>query len=135
MKLCPKCKVLKDTDDFNKCSRRPDGLNGWCKDCHKIYRENNKLRRQKGNSTRLTNIRNTNILKIMAIVGNKCVDCSREANKDNFHIFDLHHLDPKEKDHSVRTDSKWSSKIEEEVKKCILLCSCCHRDRHFKEKH
>ncbi len=35
MKVCSKCKNLKDATDFNKCARSSDGLFSWCRDCTK----------------------------------------------------------------------------------------------------
>ena len=47
MKLCTKCKKLKDESDFSKDRRRKDGLRCWCKKCeceniHQYYRRNRK---------------------------------------------------------------------------------------------
>jgi len=42
-KICPKCKVEKLAEDFNKSKNRSDGLSVYCKDCNKEYREINKI--------------------------------------------------------------------------------------------
>lgn len=34
MKVCCKCKVLKEFSDFHNCSRSKDGLKSSCKECH-----------------------------------------------------------------------------------------------------
>ena len=63
--------------------------------------------------------------------GSKCNDCSIEFPKYPYCIFDFHHIDPKEKDvdwQKLRLRS-WD-KVLEELDKCILLCSNCHRIRH-----
>lgn len=38
MKQCTKCKQQKNKTDFSKGKREKDGLQYWCKDCHKQYR-------------------------------------------------------------------------------------------------
>ena len=35
VKTCPNCLELKSHDDFYKNKKRYDGLNGWCKKCHR----------------------------------------------------------------------------------------------------
>ena len=43
---------------------------------------------------------------------------------------EFHHINPKEKDKTMKQLSK--DKILEEIKKCILVCSNCHREIHEK---
>ncbi len=38
MKLCTKCKVLKEVDAFAKDGSRNDGLNNKCRECRKLYK-------------------------------------------------------------------------------------------------
>lgn len=38
MKRCSRCGIEKELDAFAKAHRGKDGLNGWCKFCHKAYR-------------------------------------------------------------------------------------------------
>ena len=40
--VCSKCKVEKSTDDFNKRKAMKSGFRSECKDCQKIYYQNNK---------------------------------------------------------------------------------------------
>lgn len=46
---------------------------------------------------------------------------------------EFHHIDPNEKDISfgkVTANPTKREKLKEELKKCILLCSCCHKEVH-----
>jgi hypothetical protein len=45
-KFCTNCKTEKIIKEFTKNKSRKDGLNGFCKLCNKIYRENNKEKRK-----------------------------------------------------------------------------------------
>jgi ribosomal protein L20 len=45
-KFCPNCRTEKIIKEFTKNKSRKDGLNGFCKSCNKIYRENNKEKRK-----------------------------------------------------------------------------------------
>lgn len=40
-KKCPKCKKFKNLSKFSICRKRKDSLECWCKDCRKIYYNQN----------------------------------------------------------------------------------------------
>ena len=63
-----------------------------------------------------------------------CHDCG--CTSEYQEIFDFHHKDPTEKECSIAHIIHYGwSKIEAELKKCIMLCSNCHRIRHAKENN
>lgn len=67
--------------------------------------------------------------EIISILGGKCIKCGYDKC---IAALEFHHGNPKEKafDLSTRTISKYSLKrILDEVKKCDLLCSNCHREQ------
>jgi len=51
--------------------------------------------------------------------------------------FDFHHIDPKQKDFTITNEiaNKPFKELENEVKKCILLCANCHRVVHSGGKY
>lgn len=60
-----------------------------------------------------------------------CIDC---GNKD-YRVFDFHHIEDKLFNISDGARAGYSIKvINKELKKCIVLCSNCHRIRHWKIK-
>lgn len=69
-------------------------------------------------------------LRMLEAMGGKCNICHYDRCVD---ALEFHHLDPSKKDFGVgkvrRNPKKWSLIIEE-LKKCILLCSNCHREVH-----
>lgn len=59
----------------------------------------------------------------------KCVKCGF----DNPIALDFHHIDSKEKENSIATmvhDGCTKEKLIEEMQKCIVICSNCHRILH-----
>lgn len=65
--------------------------------------------------------------------GGKCSICG--YNK-NIGALEFHHLDPSEKE--IQLDARSfantnQEKINNELKKCILLCSNCHKELHYPE--
>ena len=61
--------------------------------------------------------------------GNKCFICG--YNK-SIKALEFHHLDPKLKDFGISSKGYTRSfkKIRNEIEKCVLLCSNCHREVH-----
>jgi len=69
--------------------------------------------------------------KIMVLaMGGKCTICSYSKC---IQALDFHHINPEEKDFQFNrlkmTEKTWP-KIVEELKKCVMLCSNCHREVH-----
>lgn len=61
--------------------------------------------------------------------GGKCHSCELVSHPS---VYDFHHIDPTQKSFSVgdKTSTiKWLL-IQEELKKCVMLCSNCHRLLH-----
>ena len=65
-------------------------------------------------------------------LGGKCDDCDGEFIRN---VYDFHHRVAKDK--VAELSSLWCKKwetIQEELDKCDLLCSNCHRIRHYEER-
>lgn len=54
---------------------------------------------------------------------NKCIDA-----------LEFHHKDPSEKDFTISGKSWAFERLKKEADKCILVCSNCHKEIHFKLK-
>ena len=63
--------------------------------------------------------------------GGKCEDCGLVT--DIYGVYDFHHLDPSKKEYAFGTKMKKLESIKQELDKCVLLCSNCHRIRHYKQ--
>jgi len=125
MKKCIRCSLNKNEDEFyyQKRKLKENYTDRICKKCRQ---EESKINR---NKTR-------DWLDSLRI---PCIIC----NEKRTHLIDFHHLDPSQKDIEI---SKYSTsggsnfetkkkKLEDELKKCVTLCSNCHRDFHFYEKN
>ena len=140
MKICSKCKINKDLTEFNKNNSKKDKLQLYCKSCKKIednkYCNKNKVLIKENNKIKYS--KNLILInELRELLGNKCIKC----NENRLHLLDFHHLDPKEKTYNVTQIISYYGfgknaifKAKEEIKKCILLCSNCHRDFHYLEK-
>ena len=124
MKECPKCKTNKSLDNFGKNKLKKDGLQRTCRECvkakdKKFFQDN----RQKyyNNNKSYYDSRNEFINRYKSLFG-KCVDC---GNKDP-RVLDFDHLGEKKNNISSMKMSSLG-KIKEEIKKCEVRCSNCHR--------
>lgn len=68
--------------------------------------------------------------KLIELEGNKCSNCGLEYDGENACMFDFHHKDPNIKSFPLGLNTiqnkSWASILDELVK-CDLLCSNCHR--------
>jgi predicted HNH restriction endonuclease len=67
--------------------------------------------------------------KAVEHMGGKCSICGYDKCMD---ALEFHHVNPEEKEVPTRFEfrtQKWET-IVEELKKCIVLCSNCHREVH-----
>lgn len=66
-------------------------------------------------------------LKAIQLYGSKCQICGYDKHPG---VLDFHHIDPTTKSFGISAGGfsrSWVS-IENEVKKCILVCANCHRE-------
>lgn len=115
-KTCGKCKVEKQVSEFyfRKTENRH---HCYCKDCFNKYTWDRFKARKR---------------KAVELMGGKCQKCGYDRCLS---ALEFHHLDPSKKDFDFGEKGKkmgWG-KVIEELKKCILLCSNCHREVHASE--
>jgi hypothetical protein len=118
-KICLHCKLLLSTDSFykQKAYNKDKVYDCWdscCKSCRLKY-----------SIARRREIK----LKAIEYLGGKCVDCG-ECRPISA-IYDFHHKDPTLKDFSIGKNTLKFESITKELDKCELLCSNCHRIRHY----
>jgi len=130
--ICSKCKneYPFTLDYFGKHKVR--GLDTYCKTCRKATTKSNYYaNKEKWNATTRRNKKlqreRINELKDSLL----CLKCGENRN----HLLDFHHIDPNQKDFQISQGEQYGwEKIKQEIDKCIVLCSNCHRDFHYQEK-
>lgn len=58
----------------------------------------------------------------------KCEVCGYDKN---LAALDFHHIDPNQKEFGLSSKNISMEKLIPEIKKCICLCSNCHRELHY----
>ena len=138
MKTCIKCKIEKDATDFNKSSRKKDGLQCECRVCQnktaKSYYENNREELvDKATSRRVVRV-NINRQYLYDYVKKcSCIDCG----VTNPVVLEFDHRDGDEKVHHIskmiHDGYSWAN-ILKEIDKCDVRCANCHRIKTAKDQ-
>jgi hypothetical protein len=125
MKTCYKCKEIKDKAEFNKSQTA-------CRPCgraiSRAYYEKNKERMKK--QIRVTSDRNQAILKeeVNEIKSQPCMDCGVSYPP---YVMDFDHRPGVDKGGLVSklVGNGSRKRVYEEIAKCDVVCSNCHRIR------
>lgn len=137
-KECTKCGHSLPLSSFSKDKGKKDGLYSYCKQCSKNVRRKAYLKscenpeQVKISNLRQNETRRKNKRLAVEYMGDECLDCKQQFPDS---VYDFHHKDTssKEINPSVVLKLKDMGKIMKELNKCVLLCSNCHRIRHFEK--
>lgn len=113
IKLCKKCNLTKKTNEFYS-KRGKKGGSSYCIECSK----------------KISNDRHTEFKNVLISYKGGC--CELCGYNKYIGALDLHHKDPKEKDFNFGKNKQYvlNQKIIDELDKCLLVCSNCHREIH-----
>lgn len=78
-------------------------------------------------SCSVTKRRWKNKIEFVKLLGSKCSKCGWTGNPAGFQF---HHIDPQYKKFEVNGNGLLLKESREEIKKCKLLCACCHIIEH-----
>lgn len=136
-KICSRCEKELPADDKHFASRNDRGkeeLQGHCRICQKKYRRQH----YENNKDKYINKAKLYRDKFVEwfVEYKKTLKCTK-CGDNRYWVLDFHHIDPIEKDVDVATLVRKCNKkrLLNEVKKCIVVCSNCHRDIHHKERN
>jgi len=134
MKTCSKCKLEKELYEFNKDKNKKDGHCNWCKTCNKenmkSYYKSNKEKVKYENYQNKKKYRVEKKEKLLDYLrNNSCIDC---GNSD-IRVLEFDHVRGEKKmDVTKMVSSAYSwDKIQEEIDKCEVVCSNCHKIRTY----
>ena len=131
-KICTKCGSLKAETEFNWKIKDKKRRNR-CKECSRAYSRDHYYRnkeyyRKKNRRLRQRAKKFIEETKLHL----KCAKCS----ENHIACLEFHHNDPSKKEFNVSAlRDTWSlERIKEEMEKCTVLCSNCHKKLHYEEK-
>lgn len=131
-KECPRCKRILSADKFSFINKQHTRLSSWCRDCQKektkeIRAANIEKYKKRDNEKHSEYYqRKRDILNSYKTGG--CIICGEKEPV----CLDFHHKNPATKSFDVGKNFhlKPFPIIEEEIKKCTVLCANCHRKVH-----
>ena len=136
MKKCNKCQELKGEREFSKKASATNGLQCYCKICaSKVvcgHYANNPVYKQKIKDNFKARKQVNRIKMYKYMLQHPCIDCG----ESNPIVLDFDHRNLKEKKYLVSTLARMSvawETVEDEIKKCDMRCSNCHRKRSSKQ--
>lgn len=129
-KICSRCKLPKDIDDFSRDKNKKDGHAYVCKECQNSYMgtyypsNKDKWKDTKVNKKRQVKANRQKFLEILMI--SKCTDCGN----DDIRVLEFDHLADKRENVTklISYGYSWDS-IQKEIAKCEVVCCNCHRIR------
>lgn len=129
-KICTKCNIEKPIEEFVRNKNKKGGYASHCKTCHRLtcikYYNGNKDKFKERSKTNRLNIRQL----LNDIKSKGCIRCG----ETDIACLDFHHLYNKKDNVSKMVTNENFNDIKEELKKCIILCSNCHRKLHYYKK-
>ena len=131
-KECGTCHKILDIECFN--NKGKGKKQSKCRECQRKYVRSHYLKNKKVYLDKNTMRRKE--IKVF-IESFKSDGCARCDEKDPC-CLDFHHMDSSQKEINIGEISHrcWSHKrTKEEIQKCIVLCSNCHRKLHNKIKN
>ena len=148
MRICSKCKISKSVHEFVKDNRREDGFGYRCLVCHREIEKNRcstikgkaskkisdakyrKINREKLNLQKIVRKKEGSTL-IQIYKNNPCSDCAKLYPSE---CMELDHISGDKKYNVANMKSMNKNKIIQEIKKCEVVCSVCHRIRTSKRR-
>lgn len=132
VKKCSKCGIEKSINDFN--SKGGEKLQPYCRICdnahaREYYAKNRD--RVKAQSNRAKRIRIANLSKEIRELkeSTPCLDCGKNYP---YYVMDFDHVKGKKLGNiSHMINGGVTKKVKEEIEKCEIVCSNCHRIRTY----
>lgn len=130
-KTCKMCNIEKEDEEFYKKKDGYKGLASYCKPCYREYgkahysRNSDKYRpmySKKQEEYKAINIEYITNYKL----AHGCTYCDEK----DICCYDFHHLRDKSFNISQKLVRSTLQRIIEEIEKCVVVCSNCHRKLH-----
>ena len=137
--ICTKCSVEKTEDNFDYVNKAKGKRRSICKECRRQYtkehyKQNVQIYKDRARISRPSYVQRNRDFIYSLREELKCTQCG----EDHIAVLDFHHSDPEQKEFSISraiSDGVSLSKIQDEINKCIVLCSNCHRKLHWNERN
>lgn len=128
-KVCSRCKVKRPIEEFNFRNRSTGVRHRYCRECGKHFTRNHYKRNKSQYIARSmrSNIKRREYLQ--QLKSRPCADCGMQYP---YYVMDFDHREDEEKVFEMNRVAYVSMRaLKQEIKKCDLVCSNCHRVRTY----
>lgn len=132
MKVCNRCHLEKADEEFSFRDKARGIRLGHCKLCHSAYVKKHYDENKEAYKARARRDYKKVRDKLVSCVRSLKISCER-CGEDHPAVLDFHHLDPSVKELTMARATSMK-KVASEAKKCVVLCSNCHRKHHWDER-
>lgn len=127
MAKCTKCLREKNDECFPYKNKAKNKRSTICKECQRAYKREHYYRNKKAHYDR----NKKTILKLCQYIyeiknNGSCIICGEKE----ISCLDFHHLYDKDMEIARLTRRGSLIRLKREIKKCVLICSNCHRKLH-----
>jgi hypothetical protein len=136
MKICCRCKVQKNENEFGKNKSKKDGLHYACFECRRLYTKENYLSNKEAYSKRSKIENKKRRIEQRILIDSfkeaPCVDCKQTFPP---YVMDFDHVEDNKYTNVSSMLGHSKEKVLEEIAKCELVCANCHRIRTYNRAH
>jgi hypothetical protein len=134
-KRCTDCQKSKPLTEFAINKTKKDGLNYRCKKCQRAYFKQYYQRNKQQCLDRVSRNKQKYRQAVRRLIAKHKKQCS-SCPENHPAALDFHHKNPKTKKFNLRDATHCTSSlvvVEQEIRKCVVLCSNCHRKLHWED--
>lgn len=128
MKVCKKCLIEKEVEEFSFKNKKIGKRQVYCKECFVSLRKESYEKNKKHYLGKAKSRKKEIVDWIFEM--KKTMKCQR-CGFSHPAALDFHHKNEKDYDVSQLVRNGNRDKILKEIEKCIILCSNCHRIHHY----
>lgn len=129
LKKCISCGVEKHLNEFRRDKTKKDGVQPHCKSCARTYHKSVYIEKYSAKVSERNKARHCMARDMLNDYksNHPCMFCG----ETELVCLEFHHLDPTAKELSISQGKNGSlERLKQEIKKCIVVCSNCHRKIH-----
>lgn len=131
-KICPRCKLSFPITEFRFKNISKNLRYSYCRACRSVIVKAHYRKNKDAYLRRNARVRLRNIEIIRQYKSRPCADCGIQYP---YYVMDFDHRQDEDKVINLANASRMTrTKILEEIAKCDVVCSNCHRERTYRHK-
>lgn len=131
MKHCSYCNTDKPLDQFPLSKRKKDGRGSTCLECHRAYGRRHYQNNKQYYVQKASKQQDKLAEEVRRLKEFPCADCGKHYP---YYVMDFDHREDKKFSISQKAYFGARKQVLDEIKKCDVVCSNCHRERTYQRR-